>query len=395
MNKIYHGGALEVMRQWPDGCVDMCVTSPPYWGLRDYGIDGQLGLEKTPEEYVGKLVEIFREVRRVLGPWGGAWLNLGDSYAGSMRGYGKDGKNYVTSAKQKSNAGSFVPPPAWESLGLKPKDLCMIPARVALALQADGWWLRSDIIWAKPNPMPESVTDRPTSSYEHVFLLTKSAKYFYDAIAVQEPHQPDGRKQTKTTLNDGSHENYAGSAGHERWPNSGRNLRNVWTIATQPYPGAHFATFPEELPRRCILAGTSAKGNCAECGKPWVRVVEKEKRKTSNSKRYSGCSLRNDSEDGRYDAITQTLGWQPSCKCKADTVPAVVLDPFFGSGTVGKVATDLGRNWLGIEISGEYIEQAKRRTAMRGLHEALTPTESGCDDCGKPYWLHEPSKGDP
>jgi DNA modification methylase len=396
LNKIYHGDCLEVMRQWPPECVDMCVTSPPYWGLRDYGIEGQLGLEKTPEEYIEKLVEIFREVRRALKPWGSVWLNLGDSYASA---WACGRRNIINQGSCKNRIDRV-------SQGLKEKDLCMMPARVALALQAAGWWLRSDIIWAKPNPMPESVTDRPTSSYEHVFLLTKNAKYFYDAEAVREtsitgdsrkPYGSDGAWEM-----DGRDKWEEGAGQPRKTDASNRNLRNVWTINTQPYPEAHYATFPEELPRRCILAGTSAKGNCAECGKPWVRVVEKDRTFESGSGKSgnlpagkNGPNLQGGGEtiDVRRGPCvhTETVGWQPSCTCNADTVPAVVLDPFFGSGTVGVVAEKLQRDWIGIEISREYIEgQAKIRTGLSTSEELVKDKPLfNCDDCGKPSWLHE------
>ncbi len=262
---IYQGDALDVLRELPSESVHCCVTSPPYWGLRDYGIDGQLGLEKTPEEYVGKMVEVFREVKRVLRKDGTCWVNMGDGYANSG--------NQVTGYNE----------PDWIKTGgrceggkrtivgrtcLKPKDLIGMPWRLAFALQADGWWLRPDIIWAKSNPMPESVTDRPTKAHEYVFLLTKSASYFYDQEAVRESLQ-------ESTLERGysykDKEHYR-SAKYDKPPSgvspemgkryipAGRNLRSVWTFATQPFPEAHFATFPEELARRCILAGTSGRG---------------------------------------------------------------------------------------------------------------------------------------
>jgi DNA modification methylase len=220
----------------------MCVTSPPYWGLRDYGIPGQLGLEKTPEEYIEKLVEIFREVRRVLRPWGTVWLNLGDSYYGSWGNSGNRPELDGKPSAQRSKDTTYFKRGGWDDrrerpassyghASLKPKDLCMIPARVALALQADKWWLRSDIIWAKPNPMPESVTDRPTSSYEHIFLLTKSAKYFYDAEAVKNPSKRAGDIPGGGYSKKGLAPGVAGGYVQGKVP-SHANLRNVWTINT-------------------------------------------------------------------------------------------------------------------------------------------------------------------
>ncbi len=225
---LLHGDCREVLKTLPDGSVQCCVTSPPYWGLRDYGVEAQIGLERTPEAYVAALVEVFREVRRVLSDDGVVWLNLGDSYAtggGSVRhapGGGDQGERFV-------RAGMIGTQPNRMKLdGFKPKDLIGIPWRVAFALQADGWWLRSDVIWSKPNPMPESVTDRPTKAHEYVFLLAKSERYYYDAQAIAEPST------------------HAAT----------RNRRTVWRVPTQPYPGSHFAVMPEALAEPCILAGS-------------------------------------------------------------------------------------------------------------------------------------------
>lgn len=220
---LWNGDAIDVLRTMPDASVDCCVTSPPYWGLRDYGNDRQIGLEPTPAEFVQRMVEVFREVRRVLADHGTCWVNLGDSYTSG----GRDGHGTRVGYKQQTNRGmngSSDPTRPPQPDGLKSKDLVGVPWRVAFALQDDGWWLRSDIIWAKPNPMPESVTDRPTKAHEYVFLLTKSQRYFFDQDAVRER-------------------------------SGGRNARSVWEIATQPYAEAHFATFPQELPRRAIAAG--------------------------------------------------------------------------------------------------------------------------------------------
>lgn len=313
INSVYQGDCLEVMREWPDCSVDCCVTSPPYWGLRDYGNDGQIGLEPSPDEYIAKMVAVFAEVRRVLKPEGTCWLNLGDSYAGvNNQRSGVGEKRNLSTDKFHGGTAHLEQRCTTGNHNLKPKDLCMIPARVALALQADGWWLRSDIIWHKPNPMPESVTDRPTSAHEHIFLLTKSAKYWYDAVAIAEPSEHAGETRTTTAK---SFAGQATGAGVKPTGNAKpgsvvhikdtRNARNVWTIATKPYSGAHFAVFPPELPRKCILAG------CPEGG--------------------------------------------------------VMLDPFFGSGTTGMVAEQLGRKWIGIELNPEYITLAKNRTMQRGL----------------------------
>ena len=301
---IITGDALTVLRTLDAGSVQCCVTSPPYWGLRDYGIDGQLGLEPTPEAYVTKLVEVFAEVRRVLRDDGTLWLNLGDSYAGSSGsgGVGKETLGGGKTTQRVSRHGFHFAIPA----GLKPKDLVGIPWRVAFALPADGWYLRSELLWHKPNPMPESVTDRPTKAHEYLFLLTKSARYYYDADAVREPHlSADDPRNRLTYVPKREPTTYAPNRSGQRtrgpstWPDAGRNLRTVWTIPTQPFKGAHFATFPHKLVEPCILAGT-ATGD-------------------------------------------------------------VVLDPFAGAGTTGLVANKLGREFIGIELNPEYVELAEKR----------------------------------
>lgn len=320
---LYVGDALEVLRTLPDESVQCCVTSPPYWGLRDYGVEGQLGLERTPEEYVAKVVTIFQEVRRVLRDDGTLWLNLGDSF--NSIGHKKSSSGYGTTGLAGGVAQEHTPLRRENSApGLKHKDLVGIPWRVAFALQADGWYLRSDIIWSKPNPMPESVTDRPTKAHEYVFLFSKSQRYFYDADAIRTPatspttKMPDGwdtgrgahgsfhregrEKGRKTDKQRGHVRRHAGF--NDRWDSlskaeqqaMGANARSVWTIATKPYPNAHFATFPPELAERCIKAGT----------KP------------------------------------------------TDTV----LDPFGGSGTTAAVATGLGRNAIHIDLNSEYLHLA-------------------------------------
>lgn len=296
-----------------------CVTSPPYWGLRDYGVDGQLGLEKTPEEYVGRLVGVFEEVRRVLRDDGTLWLNLGDSYAragGWSNNNGLDGLSRDDGKRPKSNIPGIGEKSQRLAQCLKPKDLVGIPWRVAFALQAAGWYLRQDIIWHKPNPMPESVTDRCTKAHEYVFLLSKSQKYYYDADAireftgneasVEEYEHLDGRRHF--------HEHDAERGMQQYNPNHkaathplGRNRRSVWTIPTQPYPEAHFATFPEALVEPCILAG------CPEDG--------------------------------------------------------VVLDPFGGSGTTGAVALRNNRKAILLELNPDYVKLAKKRVSESANHQ--------------------------
>jgi DNA modification methylase len=535
---ILLGDCRAILPTLDAGSVRCCVTSPPYWGLRDYGtatweggnaecnhlvggqvqdtkapgaittgqrpgvdastcrvcgarrIDAQLGLEKTPDEYVAAIVGVFREVRRVLADDGSLWLNLGDSYAAGggdthtgfnarWSGTGLDG------GKQAETAKTF--PKNERRTGLKPKDLVGIPWRVAFALQADGWYLRSDIIWHKPNPMPESVTDRPTKSHEYVFLLSKSARYFYNQDAVRQPllaasiargeygHASFGKGQ------------FAGSPSDERSQGgkqltkvsdvqniAGANARTVWTIPTQPTHDAHFATFPEALAERCILAGTSQYGACSTCG----TVIEL---RNADDESTTVSSVREGRDAGQEEESAQALLWNPvreslsvesqdhgerllhhdqrvraglppeaserenrlrdeasacdggdareiahgerdcsspgreqgkqralesritdhdgtqspteaqekahqvpplrrahrslgACSnCKSDltqpgaTRPDVVLDPFFGSGTVGKVAERLGRKWVGIELNPAYVGISEKKTAQRGI----------------------------
>jgi len=285
----------------PDNSVDCVVTSPPYWGLRDYGLGDQgIGLEPTPDEYCTSMVNVFRDIRRVLKPTGTVWMNLGDSYTGS-------GVHPGGGDIQKGNIGATnttLPPKKGKNL--KPKDLVGIPWRVAFALQADGWYLRSDIIWSKPNPMPESVTDRPTKAHEYIFLLTKSPKYYYDADAIREPSSHAGavislgEKSFAKRQALGANVSPSGNGLSDTYVvPDGRNKRSVWEIATQPYPEAHFATYPEKLVEPCILAGCPKDGT--------------------------------------------------------------VLDPFAGSATTLAVAQRLGRKGIGIELNSEYIELAINR----------------------------------
>jgi len=300
---LHLGDCLDVLRTLPDASVQCCVTSPPYYGLRDYGHADQIGLEQTPDEYVAKLVAVFREVQRVLKDDGTLWLNLGDSYANG-------GRQSRDTDDKLSQRGMNVRPDD----GAKPKDLLGIPWRVAFALQADGWWLRQDIIWHKPNPMPESVTDRCTKAHEYLFLLSKSARYFWDQEAMKESAIDAETIKGKRARASDHIQNDSGYDGHRtrvslmksQPPRDTRNRRSVWTIATKPYSGAHFATMPPALVEPCILAGS-----------------------------------------------------RPGDVC---------LDPFSGSGTVAAVATSLGRQAIGIELNPEYqslaierIEDAQRQ----------------------------------
>jgi DNA modification methylase len=379
----YTGDCRALLRRLPDGCIQTCITSPPYWNLRDYGtgtweggdpacdhrdrsatgllksgksstlngtmvtqeaaciqrghtcsrcgarrVDRQIGLEPTPGEYVETMVAVFREVRRVLRDDGTLWPNLGDGYASAAGGYDDDGSVGATAMPRigrKTRAAIVAHRGRKPPSGLKPKDLIGMPWEVALALRRDGWYLRSDVIWAKPNPMPESVTDRPTKSHEYLFLLSKSERYFYDADAIREPLAPStladhaSKRARKSKGSDGTAliaaDNWGARCGvrkpklDEAGAVLGANKRSVWTVATQPYYGAHFATFPPALIEPCVLAGS--------------RVGD------------------------------------------------VVLDPFFGSGTTGMVAEKHGRKWIGFDLNPKYAELAKGRTAQRSLMSML------------------------
>jgi len=313
---LYNGNCLAVLESLPGESVNCCVTSPPYWGLRDYGTDSQLGLESTPDEFVANLVDVFREVRRVLRDDGTVWLNLGDSYAASSKGSGGTDKGTIANgAGQSSNVGSFYSSSFdLGAAGLKPKDLCGIPWRVAFALQADGWYLRQDIIWNKPNPMPESVRDRCTKAHEYIFLLTKNKKYYYDNEAIKEDTAESSKSRLKQDVKN--------QVGSDRVPfktngtmkavgkSDKRNKRSVWTITTKPFRGAHFAVFPPALITPCILAG------CPKGG--------------------------------------------------------VVLDPFNGSGTTGEVAHAAGRKYIGVELTAEYCDITLDRWRKHRVGQDMT-----------------------
>lgn len=518
---VYQGDVREILKALPNESVQCIVTSPPYWGLRDYGtaqwvggsqecdhkpsstpekrgiasstlgggkansghqqegykgecrkcgarrIDSQLGLEPTPEEYVANLVDVFREVRRALRKDGTLWLNLGDSYSGSGVNNGTVNPG-LSKAAQRGDV-AHTSRPNTRVPGLKPKDMIGIPWRVAFALQADGWYLRSDIIWHKPNPMPESVTDRPTKAHEYMFLLTLSGTpqfwthprkcgtrtapapdhiwrhrksgvilpyppvsgrllkrfwvrlnlwqahdYYYDAEAIKEPmaavadstaddiarafnRKREANLETRadsiprqaakppasaTFKRNGSKRalvipgQTAGTHRPERnhtWPTGFRNKRTVWKIATQPFPGAHFATFPKKLAEPCILAGSAPKA-CSVCGAPWWRVLGEEQpgagRSSGNKERkiatQGQMSRRNTHQGYAFPwspTIQSTVGWRPTCNCKGHdgAGKSVALDPFAGSMTTGDVALSLGRAGIMCELNPAYVEIGRRR----------------------------------
>lgn len=404
VNKFYQGDALEVLRSFPDNTFHCCVTSPPYYGLRSYLPNDhpmkqlELGNESTPEAYVSRLVDIFREVRRVLRPEGLLFLNIGDSYAGSWGNSGRRPELDGTPSHQREKNTEYFyrggwddrrerPPTSYKLPGLKPKDLIGIPWMVAFALRNDGWWLRGDIIWAKKNPLPESVRDRPTRSHEFIFLLSKSARYYYDAEAVKEPVANPGRSsgnKTRKVASEGERSRtntHLGSSIPYRDTTGMRNRRDVWSISVKPFKGAHFAVFPEDLIEPCILAGTSEHGVCPACGKPWERELVKAREehgladtsfpKTKDlddqhghkrlSRRIIAARKAGEDHDNPLGGY-KTTGWRPTCQCNiTEAIPALVLDPFSGAGTTALVANRLGRNFVGIDLSESYCQMAGER----------------------------------
>jgi DNA modification methylase len=305
MNKVYWGDCRDSMRQMAEAGVkvQMCVTSPPYYGLRDYGADGQIGLEQTPQEFISNLVEVFACVWDILADDGTLWVNLGDTYSAGGRGAGSE--------IQQGNKGSITGEvfKAWKVDGYRPKNLLGMPWRLAFALQDFGWYLRQDIIWHKPNPMPESVTDRCTKAHEYIFLLSKNQKYYFDHESIKEEGvYPEGTKAAKGSVERQNQDGVNARPPEYKIYDGMRNKRSVWTVNTKAYKGAHFATYPEELIQPCILAGS--------------RVGD------------------------------------------------IVLDPFFGSGTTGQVAQNLGRKWIGCELNKDYESLQNARLSQQGLELA-------------------------
>lgn len=429
--RILRGHVLDRLRELPDESAHCCVTSPPYYGLRDYGVAGQLGLESTLAEFLENMVAVFREVRRVLRGDGTLWLNIGDSYNAYN---GNRGTESRYAGDRRAMEAAFPPGAGLSEKSLKPKDLMGVPWRLAFALQADGWYLRSDIIWHKKSTMPESVRDRPTKSHEHIFLLAKSESYYYDQVAASEPVEADTIPRYFRGRSD-DHKNADGGPGDQTINRSfahmvgighnkrerkamqnaasrllaeganrrtggaisggvdastlgvpaavSRNWRDVWSLGPEPFKEAHFATFPTEIPRRAIVAGTSEKGCCASCGAPWIRFSEVVGRQVTDAMRYAGGNVageyhgeavkeyegtgaQNASDTKRR--ILERMGqvrehsWVRSCDCPpSDPVPATVLDPFLGSGTTALVADRLQRDCIGIELNPAYADMAERR----------------------------------
>jgi len=376
---IYCRDAREALSCLPSKSVQCCITSPPYYSLRDYQIAGQIGLEETPQAYICSLLEVFAEVWRVLRDDGTLWVVLGDSYPANRGTQVPDGKFKAVG----NSIGMKVPD------GFKPKNLLMMPARVAIALQEAGWYVRSEIVWAKRAPMPESVTDRPTSSHEKIFLMSKRPTYFYDAEAVREEAKPESLaryeyglhcKTDETGYNKGIGNGFQCNRMGDYMNPAGRNMRNVWHLSPEPYPDAHFATFPMTIPKRAILAGTSERGCCPKCGKGWKRIVEKEQTGDTRWSKKGGLHRANapGAETSATSCFrtgswnrTETIDWQPSCQCSAgEPVPCTVIDPFAGAFTTGLVAAQLGRRFIGIELNRDYIRMGIKRMGP-AIHQQI------------------------
>lgn len=423
------GDCLASLRELPAESVQCVVTSPPYYGLRDYGTgvwvggdpacehkrgratnrvtektkiynaaanvahwqkcgrcgatrqDEQIGLEDTPEQYIGRLLEVFREVRRVLRQDGTCWINIGDSYANDTKGKGGADKSTMEGAANLE----VMPQKGWRASGLKKKDRIGIPHMLAFALRADGWYWRDEIVWAKPNPMTKSVVDRTTDAHEFLFLFSKQPKYFFDRVAISKRSVRAGQVtgggkkiSAAAAVNQRPRSQHMDKLGAEPVPET-RNKRSVWRISSRRYKGAHFATFPPALVEPCILAGTSARGCCQVCGKPWVRETRRTRRPTrpGNDSKVNRASANGDSpyhgqngsvvgnrDPQRHVTVTETIGWNRQCDCTAsEPVGCVVMDPFAGSGTALAVAVEHHRRAFGLELNPEYADLIAERMA--------------------------------
>ena len=460
MNKVYWGDCRDSLRQMKEEGikVQMCVTSPPYYGLRDYGTgtwiggdkdcshkrdskhsdktitghankdltvgdaiykticpkcgaerkDLQIGLEETPQQFINNLVEVFACVWDVLADDGTLWVNLGDSYYNY-----RPGKGQALNKQTVSNNNQDLPQTCARRgnklEGYKEKDLMGMPWRLAFALQDFGWYLRQDIIWHKPNPMPESIKDRCTKSHEYIFLLSKKPQYYFDHLAIQEPAQYWGERDRTNGKyhNEGSgltpHTGLTGKkkdkrAGEGRIAYEGkrtenntsggqesfvhieefRNKRDVWTVTTKPYSGSHFAVFPTDLIEPCILAGSSSKGHCPKCFFRWKQIkIDTGKRKEGEiytgqaTKNYDDNKAQNPSDTKRriLESMSKVYDykWVADCECGLESVPDIVLDPFFGSGTTGQVSQQLGRKWIGCELNKDYEALQNERISQQGF----------------------------
>ena len=403
LNKVVQGDALQVLRTFPDNSVSCCISSIPYWSLRNYSVppsvwggdtgcdhffsngfckcgawQGCLGEEPSPKQFVDNIVLVYREVRRVLHPRGTCWLNIGASYASY-----RDGKvvpQTISDGNQRNmpteNAVNRMRS-VLEPIGIKNKDMVLTPYMLAVALQADGWWFRSDIIWEKASAMPGSMKDRPTTSHEYIFLLTKNDQYFYDWYGVREPvtggAHPRGNGVHPKSAKPGSgiKANTSFSEAVSDLVDS-RNLRTVWRINSEPSAlDTHFATFPEALVARMLMAGSSEKGICPECGSPMERIVAPSPEYAEflgkgyhdhENDAAAGNRQKKNKDAKKVNSSWVDKGWEKTCKHSFDkAVPAVVMDPFMGSGTSGIVAIKARRNFVGIELNKEYAEKAQER----------------------------------
>jgi DNA modification methylase len=383
---IWQCDAFEFFKALPSNYASCIVTSPPYWGLRDYGVNGQIGLEPTLKEFIDSLVALFREARRVLRDDGTLWVNMGDGYANDGKWGGSTSGKHAKALHGKSGPGRQK-----RVTGFKPKDLIGQPWRLAIALQDDGWYLRNDIIWSKPNPMPESAKDRFTKSHEYVFLLTKSERYWFDLEAVKEPAVDGNNRGTflggtnrlrKANIQSGEH--VPSDKGASRQLATHRNRRTVWTIAIEQAEIAHYATFPTKLIEPMILAGCPEK-ICCTCGKPWKRHVEVIGGATGKSWHDHASDLgagqsqpkpefSNSKVQRTYKRVDH--GLKPACECNADTRAGIVIDPFMGSGTTALVARKHGRHYLGCDLNPEYIAGARKRLTQADPFETRRVSET-------------------
>ena len=391
---LFVGDVLDYAAQLAPQSIQTIVTSPPYFGLRRYLPTDhpmramEIGTEQTPEEYVERLVAVFRALRPALKDDATLWINIGDSYC-TRSASRKQGNRDVIRAfadgelpswREYAEQGRVRYSSTLRDSGLKDKDLIGIPWLLAFALRADGWWLRSEITWAKVSVMPESIRDRPTSSTEKIFLLAKSASYFCDMDAIREPYAEGSKDRYRYQFGNGESAAVNKSpaigdgSGHNAEMNPlGRNARNFWLLGPDAYPGSHYATFPREIPRRAILAGTSARGECSRCGKAWRRVVETDNpskdanigidmsggaARTANPQTSAGMHR----NGGGVYSSRVSVGWEPQCSCSAPIVPQIVCDPFMGSGTTARVAIEEGRRWTGCDIDERNARLVEGRT---------------------------------
>ena len=389
-NDIHRGDAADTLAELPESSIHMCMTSPPYFGLRDYGVAGQIGLEDELDEYIAELVEVFREVRRVLRPDGSAWLNLGDSYASKPVGNYNGGETHAYSDDRDEAHASSGQVDKSEASGLARKNKMLVPHRVAIALQEDGWIVRNDVTWAKPNPMPSSVKDRLNTTTEQVFHLVPEPDYWYDLDAIREKHAASsyerdeyGGRRNYASENYGHGTDPMGGGANENmnYHPAGKNPGDVFEVTTKPFPEAHFAVYPPELVEKPLKATCPPKV-CAECGSPYERDVERESitdAGRSDDAQYVESGTREEKDahrqlGGNYQEALENRdvvmkGWTPTCDCDTDATEAgIALDPFAGAGTTALVAKRHGRRFVGIDLNEEYVAMAQKRLGLTVDH---------------------------